>query len=167
MAPNRFDTLPTELIQRIAIHTTPQIVLALSVVCRATRNACYDSLVFLELIQNKEWARSNLDVRKNGTECIARYALAEAKMLEFSMRRTEDNEWDDQIINSPRYLPSMAVLGNLPDMPEDSEDGTSHVDCLQRFLKDGSLWKSFYTEMNGKMLGFAIYIACLLMKGES
>jgi hypothetical protein len=166
MAPTNLDTLPTELIQNIASHTSPQTVLALSRVNHTIRNASYDSMVFLALFQDQTWAKKNLDVRKDDVEFIARYALAEATPLSFWSNQENEERWNAQILEGLRYLPSMAVLGNIPKATrrEDATDNT--LGYLQRNLGIGEFSKPFHLHTNGRLHRFALYVACCLFEGE-
>jgi hypothetical protein len=166
MGTTRLDTLPTELIRKIAVYTTPRTNLSLSCVSHTIRNACYDPLVFLELLQNQTWVARNLDVRRDDAEFIARYAMAEAATLEFSLPQVDEDDWDFEIVRSLRYLPSMAILGNIPNIPEYPGDELSHLSCLMQTLRNQQKWRSFHSMTNGTVFNFAIYVACYLMKGE-
>ncbi|KAF2172989.1 hypothetical protein M409DRAFT_16939 [Zasmidium cellare ATCC 36951] len=60
----RLDALPKELLSHIAVNSDALSILRLSQTCRTIRSACYDSLVFRELLSNQSnlWAIHSLDV---------------------------------------------------------------------------------------------------------
>jgi hypothetical protein len=105
-------------------------------------------------------------VKRDGVKFIAQYALAEATALEFSLIKENEDDWDDRIVRSLSYLPSVALLGILPDIPEVSGAERSHLDCLQQTLRVAQMWKSGHSKTNGNASRFSIYAACYLIKGE-
>lgn len=94
MSTIRLDTLPKELISQIAVSSDALSILSLSQTCRKIRSACYDSLVFRELLQTQRnlWTVDSLDLDAIDTRCgkdaalWARFALADQKAFELSQR---------------------------------------------------------------------------------
>ena len=84
----RFDTLPHELIAHIATFVEALSVLNLGRTCKTIRSACWDSLVFKQILtasQRDCWRNDSLDLTAiarragNDTSIWARYAVADDK----------------------------------------------------------------------------------------
>jgi hypothetical protein len=96
MAPIPLDSLPQEILARIASSGPAESVLALAKTCRTLYRACYDTLVFKAVIecQRPLWQEPKmLDVptlsryiRSEDTQAWARFAVADQRAMEFRDR---------------------------------------------------------------------------------
>jgi hypothetical protein len=93
MAPIPLDSLPREILARIACSGPAESVLALAKTCRALYHACYDALVFKAVIEYQRplWNESKmLDIPTlsryigpKDTQAWARFAVADQRAMEF------------------------------------------------------------------------------------
>ena len=127
----KFEALPEELIAHIATCANPSSALNLSQTCRSIRSACYDGLVFKDILitsQYHNWKQSSLNVKaiasraNNDAATWARYAIADERACDLSQRECP-LEHPKNFIN---FLPELFVVGH-PFM---------NGECWNRFLRD-------------------------------
>lgn len=95
MADICLDALPKELICSIAVNSDALSILRLSQTSQTIRSACYDSLVFRELLKNRSdlWDVDSLDFEAIDRRCgkdaslWAKYAVADQKASELSQKK--------------------------------------------------------------------------------
>ena len=131
MANVKLEALPKELIAHVACCGDAESVLNLSRTNHRIRAACYDSLVFKDLLtasQQSRWKQNSLDVNaiasRAGNDVVtwARYALADQRAWELSKKECP-LEIPKNFIN---YMPELFVARH-PFMNEQ---------CWKRFLRD-------------------------------
>lgn len=146
----RLDALPKELLSYIAVASDALSILRLSQTCRTIRSACYDSLVFRELLKDRcsLWPTESLDFDAIETRCgkdaslWARFALADQRAWELA-RKESPLETPDNFLN---WLPELLVAKH-PFM---------YQQCWGRFL-----WNP-HTLTTAQMFCFAIGMSICL-----
>lgn len=92
----RLDALPKELLSHIAVTSDALSILRLSQTCRTIRSACYDSLVFREMLKDRRsfWEIDSLDFDAIDSRCgkhaslWARFALADQRAWELAQKES-------------------------------------------------------------------------------
>lgn len=110
----RLDALPKELLSSIAVTSDTLSILRLSQTCRTLRSACYDSLVFRELLKTQcsLWPINSLDFDAIDSRCgkdasvWARFVLADQRAWELAQKESP-LETPAKFLN---WLPQLVVL---------------------------------------------------------
>ncbi|KAI5369340.1 hypothetical protein Slin15195_G002160 [Septoria linicola] len=110
-----FESLPKELIAHIATSSDAYSCLQLASTCCTIRAACYDTLVFKEIIKNSQqyqWHKNSLDLTVIEHRCNknvsawARYAVADELTIRFAQ--------EQQATLAPEVEKQTSSLWNIP-----------------------------------------------------
>lgn len=146
MASFKLDTLPAEILERIASDTSCQDVLALSKVNRTLNRVCYSVHVFKSMIEGSNgygdanWQCYGL-TNADGTAAWARYALADS-MARAKQRRKGIAMYEPQLMAFHRWFTGTrsSLVGRLTAGRSQILRQEYKIACATMLLGQSTCW---------------------------
>jgi hypothetical protein len=188
---SRLESLPTELLQKIAAFTPPSAIIALARVSWTIHDATYNAQVLHTHFRGQTWAKKYLLASNVPVGVLARYAVADEltspdSVGSFVSKQADiDGDLSDALQKALSYLPCLAVLGyehisvwkeNYTTSAWGVDDGLASQKssigvfmacCFIRgrckFLKSMAPFL-FYLECDQKVYGSRLLVRCLILE---